>query len=67
MNPDTGRVITYEQLQALRVENPLEAEKFSVELAGNEADIMRISAAVKAARRAENKRARKARRNNRSK
>lgn len=70
MDPNSGRVLTHEQLYDLRAVDPTEAARFTVELRGTEEEIQKISDAVKhsisvkekAARRARNKAARAARR-----
>lgn len=65
MDPNSGRLISDEELGVLKKKDPEEAAKYSVRLEGPESEIQMISSAVKAARRKENTAARKARRKNR--
>lgn len=66
MDPNSGRVISDEELTVLKEYDPKEAAKYSVRLEGSESDIQMISKAVKDARRKKNKAAKKARKRNRS-
>ena len=70
MDPNTGRIISGTDLSALRVNDPAEAAKFTVQLDGPAEDIEKIAGAVRSAHaartreanRRKNKAARRARR-----
>jgi hypothetical protein len=59
-----GKIITQDELNALKLDDPIRAEDF-IEVFGTEEQVHNVSRAVIADRRRRNKAARKARRKNR--
>lgn len=66
MDPNSGRVISNEELEVLKKKVPEAAIDYSLGLEGSESDVQMVSKAVKDARRRKNKAARKSRQRNRN-